>query len=89
MDYLQKQTTSAAKGCTHAPSEIASPTSDNCAECGSARNLRMCVECGHVGCCDSQAGDARDHARGTGHEVMAAMPVGSSFIWCYACDRYL
>ncbi len=38
---------------------------------------------------DSQAGDARRHDRDTGHEVMVAMPVGSSVAWCYADDRYL
>jgi CPA1 family monovalent cation:H+ antiporter len=49
----------------------------------------MCTACGHVGCCDSQAGDARRHYRETGHEVMVAMPVGRGFSWCYADERYL
>jgi len=89
MDYLRTLTTRADQACTHAPAEIASPSGSSCAVCGSTRNLRMCADCGHVGCCDSQAADARRHARETKHEVMVAMPVGSSFTWCYACDRYL
>lgn len=75
--------------CTHVPEQLASPSGDRCEECGSTRNLRMCATCGHVGCCDSQRGDARLHYRETGHEVMMSMPVGRGFIWCYKDDRYL
>ena len=89
MDYLRNITSPAERACPHSPAEMATPTGNDCAECGSTYNLRMCADCGHVGCCDSQAGDARHHARETGHEVMAAIPVGRSFTWCYACDRYL
>ena len=60
-----------------------------CEECGSTSSLRMCAACGHVGCCDSQAADARRHYHETGHEVMVAMPVASGFTWCYEHDRYL
>mgnify|MGYP001815508970 FL=1 len=49
----------------------------------------MCAACGHLGCSDSQAGDARRHYRETGHEVMVAMPVGRGFSWCYTDERYL
>ena len=49
----------------------------------------MCADCGHVGCCDSQAGDARRHYRESGHAVMVSMPVGTGFSWCYVDDRYL
>ena len=49
----------------------------------------MCTSCGHVGCCESQAGDAEAHYRATGHEVMASMPVGRGFLWCYAERRYI
>ena len=49
----------------------------------------MCTTCGHVGCCESQAGDAEAHYRETGHEVMASMPVGRGFLWCYAERKYV
>jgi len=75
--------------CSHQPAQTASPNGQTCEECGSTWNLRMCTSCGHVGCCDSQAGDARRHYRETGHEVMTAMPVGRGFVWCYEHDTYV
>jgi len=71
------------------PETIAAPTGDRCEECGSSFNLRMCATCGHVGCCESQAGDARSHAKATGHAVIIAMPVASGFRWCYTENTYV
>ena len=89
MEYLRSLVSPTATGCSHTPGELASPSGQSCEECGSTWSLRMCASCGHVGCCDSQAGDARKHYRETGHEVMVAMPVGRGFRWCYADDRYI
>ena len=75
--------------CSHQPDQLATPTGSACEECGSTWSLRMCASCGHVGCCDSQAGDARRHYRQSGHEVMVALPVETGFRWCYADDRYI
>jgi uncharacterized UBP type Zn finger protein len=77
------------QACTHCPTELPTPRADACEECGSTWNLRMCATCGHVGCCDSQAGDARRHFQEAGHEVMVAMPIDQGFRWCYVDDRYL
>src|SRR3989304_1883482 len=52
--------------CPHHPAGLAAPQADECQECGSRVNLRMCASCGHVGCCESQAGHARAHALGGG-----------------------
>ena len=79
----------ASDGCEHVPAEVAAPSGDRCEECGSGYSLRMCLTCGHVGCCESQAGDAEAHYRQTGHAVMASMPVGRGFRWCYAERRYV
>jgi uncharacterized UBP type Zn finger protein len=89
MNYLRSLASSSEQGCTHVPSQLGTPSGQACEECGSTRSLRMCATCGHVGCCDSQAGDARRHYRDTGHAVMVSMPVGAGFTWCYADDRYL
>ncbi len=89
MNYLRSLMSTEAQTCEHAPSAAATPNGNTCEECGSTWNLRMCTTCGHVGCCDSQAGDARQHYSKTGHEVMTAMPAGSGFVWCYAHDRYI
>jgi len=75
--------------CLHRPAELAKPSGQACEECGSGSSLRMCASCGHVGCCDSQAGHARQHHRDTGHAVMVSMPVGGGFNWCYEDDRYI
>jgi uncharacterized UBP type Zn finger protein len=75
--------------CAHAPAEIATPSGTQCEECGSTFNLRLCAHCGHVGCCESQAGHGRAHALGQQHPVILQMPAGQGFTWCYAENRYV
>lgn len=76
--------------CTHQTDAIAEPQGQTCQECGSNYNLRMCTECGHVGCCESQAGHNTAHARQAGHPVIKSMPLNdASFTWCYECRVYL
>ena len=75
--------------CDHAPDAIAAPSGNACEECGSTVNIRLCAECGHVGCCESQAGHGRAHALGKSHPVILQMPAGEGFAWCYAESRYL
>jgi uncharacterized UBP type Zn finger protein len=76
--------------CTHTSNRIAEPRTQSCEECGSTFNLRMCIECGHVGCCESQQAHNTKHARSSGHPVIKAYPLEpSSFTWCYACNRYV
>ncbi len=68
----------------------AEPRSETCEECGSWINLRVCTECGHVGCCESQHGHNTAHARAAGHPVIRSLPLTErSFTWCYECGRYL
>ena len=62
-----------------------------CEECLKAGvgwvHLRLCLTCGHVGCCDSSAGrHATRHFHGTGHPVMASYEPGERWTWCYV-DR--
>jgi uncharacterized UBP type Zn finger protein len=50
-------------------------------------HLRMCLACGHVGCCDSSPGKhATRHFETTGHPLMRSIERGESWLWCYA-DR--
>jgi uncharacterized UBP type Zn finger protein len=76
-------------GCEHVPAQAADPAAQRCEECGSNFNLRLCATCGHVGCCESQRGDARRHALETGHPVIHSMPAGSGFTWCYTHRQYV
>ncbi|MEX1155607.1 MAG: UBP-type zinc finger domain-containing protein [Chloroflexota bacterium] len=78
-----------ASACDHVPSDLPTPAADRCEECGSGFNLRMCTSCGHVGCCESQAGHARAHSHRTGHPVIRSMPVSGGFTWCYLENRYV
>ena len=76
--------------CTHQSSRVATPRSAVCEECGSDHNLRVCTECGHVGCCESQQGHNTQHARASGHPVIKSLPLDERhFTWCYTCNRYL
>ena len=76
--------------CAHAPAVAVVPQASACEECGSRFNLRSCAHCGHVGCCESQAGHARAHALGEGHPVIEQMTVaGPGFAWCYTDHGYV
>lgn len=89
MDLAQTPAPRTARACEHAPETIATPSGSACEECGSTFNLRLCATCGHVGCCESQAGDARAHALTQHHPVILQMPAGKGFTWCYAENRYV
>jgi tellurite resistance protein TerC len=75
--------------CTHR-SEIAavSPNTQGCEECLQTGErwvqLRMCLKCGHVGCCDSSKNKhATAHFKTTGHPIMQTLQPGESWKWCY------
>ncbi|HVR25758.1 MAG TPA: UBP-type zinc finger domain-containing protein [Candidatus Polarisedimenticolia bacterium] len=47
-------------------------------------HLRMCMSCGHVGCCDSSKNKhATKHFRHEHHPVMRSIEPGEDWIWCY------
>jgi uncharacterized UBP type Zn finger protein len=65
-----------------------SPSAPGCEECLRTGmgwvHLRMCLVCGHVGCCDESPGKhARAHFRGKGHPVMRSIEPGESWGWCF------
>ena len=64
------------------------PNTKGCEEClkigQSWVHLRMCMECGHVGCCDSSIGKhATKHFHATKHPIMRSIEPGESWYWCY------
>lgn len=79
-----------AEPCTHAleiPYDT-EPSGDGCVEClrDGTRwvKLRMCQDCGHVGCCDSSPGKhATAHFQETEHPLMCSFEPGESWFWCY------
>jgi uncharacterized UBP type Zn finger protein len=53
-------------------------------------SLRMCLTCGHIGCCDnSKNKHATKHFRATGHPIMQSVTPGEEFVWCYVDEKYL
>ncbi|MFF1684043.1 MULTISPECIES: UBP-type zinc finger domain-containing protein [unclassified Streptomyces] len=64
------------------------PLSDTCLECLAAGShpvqLRLCLECGHVGCCDSSPlKHATQHFKASGHAVIRTFEPGESWRWCF------
>ena len=52
--------------------------------------LRICLSCGHVGCCDSSPNrHATAHFKGTGHPLITSGQPGQSWTWCYVDERGL
>jgi uncharacterized UBP type Zn finger protein len=47
-------------------------------------HLRQCLDCGHIGCCDSSPRrHATAHFRATSHPVMASAQPGETWRWCF------
>jgi uncharacterized UBP type Zn finger protein len=53
-------------------------------------HLRLCLACGHVGCCDSSPEThATKHWRAIGHPIVRSLELGEDWAWCYADDLVL
>jgi uncharacterized UBP type Zn finger protein len=47
-------------------------------------HLRLCLECGHVGCCDSSKNKhATRHFHATRHPLIRSIEPGERWVWCY------
>jgi uncharacterized UBP type Zn finger protein len=79
----------AAVECTHTEwIHDVTPSAEGCEDClrigGFWVHLRMCMTCGHVGCCDSSPNKhASLHARGSGHPIVRSIEPGENWLWCY------
>jgi hypothetical protein len=61
---------------------------DGCEEClatgGVWLHLRICLCCGHVGCCDDSPNrHASAHGAQPGHPVMRSIEPGEDWSWCF------
>jgi hypothetical protein len=81
----------APETCTHLDTvdADAKPSSEGCEDClrigGRWLHLRMCRECGHVGCCDSSPNKhATAHFHAVGHPLVSSFEPGEDWWWCYA-----
>lgn len=64
------------------------PSGAGCKECleigDTWVNLRLCLSCGHVGCCDSSKNrHARRHAKEATHPIVRSFQPGEDWMWCY------
>lgn len=83
------------EACEHlrdATSGVKPVTPEGCAEClrdgTDWVHLRLCLGCGHVGCCDSSPErHATKHHDETGHPVIRSFEQGESWRWCFVDDR--
>jgi Na+/H+ antiporter len=82
--------------CEHlldAPEDTTPDVEGECEDCiregiTSWVHLRMCLHCGHVGCCDSSPRThARAHFGQTGHPVIRSAEPAESWRWCYVDSR--
>jgi uncharacterized UBP type Zn finger protein len=64
------------------------PSGHGCKECLEAGDewvhLRLCMSCGHVGCCDSSPNKhATKHAAAESHPIVTSLEPGEDWSWCY------
>ena len=75
--------------CTHLDrTRDVEPSGDGCVEFLAAGgrwvHLRVCMTCGHVGCCDSSPGKhATAHFHATGDRIVQSYEPGEKWWWCY------
>ncbi|MEM8963103.1 MAG: cation:proton antiporter [Acidobacteriota bacterium] len=71
------------------------PSATGCQECLAMGHddwvhLRICMTCGHVGCCDDSPGKhASAHFHATGHPIMRSIEPGETWGWCFIDEQEL
>jgi uncharacterized UBP type Zn finger protein len=83
-----------AKGCHHLEQIKVTATDkhvcEDCIKTGDTWvHLRLCLSCGHVGCCDSSKNKhATKHFRKVGHPLIRSIEPGENWTWCYVDEVY-
>ncbi len=79
--------------CTHLDQirDVKPHTPNGCEECLKMRSrwvhLRLCLACGHVGCCDSSPNrHARNHAGASDHAIVQSFEPGEDWRYCFVDD---
>ncbi len=81
--------------CTHLATILkVTPSGTGCKECLETGDtwvhLRLCLACGHVGCCDSSKNrHATKHFRATSHPIVRSLERGENWAWCYADNEFV
>jgi uncharacterized UBP type Zn finger protein len=75
--------------CTHLDQiRIQQTSQKGCEDCLNTGDtwvhLRLCLTCGHVGCCDSSKNrHATKHFQTSRHPLVRSVEPGESWVWCY------
>lgn len=78
-----------AAGCSHLDQITITKTDkhvcEDCIKTGDTWvHLRLCLECGHVGCCDSSKNKhATRHFHQSTHPLVTSIEPGEHWVWCY------
>ena len=69
------------------------PRTRGCEECLQMgdrwMHLRLCLTCGHVGCCDSSKNKhATKHHHATQHPIVRSLEPGERWAWCYPHQEF-
>jgi uncharacterized UBP type Zn finger protein len=83
------------ESCTHLDEvKAVTPSANGCEEClqagGTWMHLRLCLTCGHVGCCDtSENKHATRHFQSTRHPLIRSLEKGEDWGWCFIDEVFL
>jgi len=77
--------------CTHLDTVVITRLPESVAGCedclatgGLWLHLRICLECGHVGCCDDSPNrHATAHGQSSGHPIIRSLEPGEGWSWCF------
>jgi uncharacterized UBP type Zn finger protein len=98
LEYLNgdEPMTQSIQICSHLDQvrDVEPRTPNGCEECLKLGmrwlHLRLCQECGHVGCCDqSQGKHAAKHYQGTKHPIIKSFQPGEDWSWCYVDELFM
>ena len=69
------------------------PSADGCEDClkigGRWVHLRLCMNCGHVGCCDNSPNrHATKHYNSVKHPIIKSFEPGEDWGYCYPDDEF-
>ena len=60
-----------------------------CEVCGEKADLRLCLTCGFVACCESHKAHNTEHYKQTGHPFIRPHNMSYHWLWCYKCNAFL
>jgi uncharacterized UBP type Zn finger protein len=83
-------------GCSHLDEirDVVPRTPSGCEECLNSGDvwvhLRLCMHCGHVGCCDSSKNrHATAHFHHSHHPVVRSFQPDEDWMWCFLDQVYV